>query len=366
MQIRRVILKRVRNFHDFDRSLEDSWTGRVPEALLLMGPNGSGKSTLLDTMAAVWQGLADALHPESGVSDRVGSRLIQSAGLAAIEVVDFEKEPLWIYAGREEPTREFLAAHTDAHRIDLSYFDFERPERGLHVYGRYTAPGQAVRVAESESGQVEAWAWLEGLADRLTENQLGKRADLPSMVYLASENRQVLALTERFGVQPEPEEYRWLARYEPTTGRRGSLQNYLYNLKVVDEPAFEAIVAQVNAFLLGKRLNGFDRRTGNLLVQVEGGDSHPIEELSSGEKQVLLMLATVTRWLRPGGIVLIDEPDLHLHVSLATAFVSHLRRLVADKGGQLIVASHMPELWDEFTESHRVRLGGAGEKEPAQ
>jgi predicted ATP-dependent endonuclease of OLD family len=59
---------------------------------------------------------------------------------------------------------------------------------------------------------------------------------------------------------------------------------------------------------------------------------------------------------RHSGIVLIDEPDLHLHVSLATAFVSHVRRTVADKGGQLIVTSHMPELWGLFTDSHRIRL----------
>ncbi|MBK9613381.1 MAG: ATP-binding protein [Dehalococcoidia bacterium] len=57
-----------------------------------------------------------------------------------------------------------------------------------------------------------------------------------------------------------------------------------------------------------------------------------------------------------------DEPDLHLHVSLATAFVSHLRRMVADKGGQLIIASHMPELWELFTDSHTVRLDATGKE----
>ena len=50
MQIRRVILKRVRNFHHLDRSFEDSWTGRVPDALLLMGPNGSGKTSLVQAL----------------------------------------------------------------------------------------------------------------------------------------------------------------------------------------------------------------------------------------------------------------------------------------------------------------------------
>ncbi|MCX6032516.1 MAG: AAA family ATPase [Chloroflexi bacterium] len=362
MQIRRVILKQVRNFRDFDRSFEDGWTGRVPDALLLMGSNGSGKSTLLDAMAALWQGLADSLHGGNPLTDAVGSRLLQSADLAAMEVIGFEQESLWIYAGRQDPAREFAAAHANAHRFGLQYHYFLSPEelRGTHISGVYTPPGLPER--DSEGGRKQAAIWTERLTDRLTENQLGKRADLPNLVYLASENRLLLPLTEKFSVQPEPEEYQWLARYEPVASRRGSLQNYLYNLKVVDEVRFNEIASQFSAFLVGKRLNGFDRRTGNLLVQVGNGESHPIEELSSGEKQVLLMLATITRWLWPGGIALVDEPDLHLHVSLARAFVSHLRRMVEEKGGQLIIASHMPELWEEFTDSHRVRLNASDEK----
>jgi hypothetical protein len=264
-----------------------------------------------------------------------------------VEVIGCAPEPIWVYSGTsQEAERQFVAAHLTSHRIG--------PDK-------YAPPGQAEAIKLGPVDQRPEW--FRRWAEVLTENRLGKRADLPNVVYLPGETRQLLPLAERFSVQPEPEEFRWVVRYSPTVSRRGSLQNYLYNLKVVDEVAFEAIVAQVNAFLIGKRLNGFDRRTGNLLVQIEGGDTHPIEELSSGEKQVLLMLATITRWLRSGGIVLIDEPDLHLHVSLATAFVNHLRRMVGAKGGQLIVASHMPELWAEFTESHRVRLG---EQEPAR
>jgi len=354
MQIRRVILKQVRSFHDFDYSFEDSWTGRVPEALLLIGPNGSGKSTLLDVVAALWQGMADSLHGTNPLADTIGARLLPSVGLAAMEVIGFEPESLWIYTGRPDAVREFAAAHTDAHRFGLEKL------RGAHVGNVYAPPGLSEGGSKGERRQEEIWT--DRLTDRLTENQLGKRADLPNLVYLASESRQLLPLAKKFSVQPEPEEYQWLARYKPVASRRGSLQNYLYNLKVVDEVRFNEIASQFNRFLVGKRLNGFDKRTGDLKVQVGNGQSHPIEELSSGEKQVLLMLATVTRWLRPGGIALVDEPDLHLHVSLARAFVSHLRRMVEEKGGQLIIASHMPELWEEFTDSHRVRLNASDEK----
>ena len=42
MKIRRIILKGVRNFTDFDHCFEDTWNGEVPDSLLLIGPNGSG------------------------------------------------------------------------------------------------------------------------------------------------------------------------------------------------------------------------------------------------------------------------------------------------------------------------------------
>jgi len=223
----------------------------------------------------------------------------------------------------------------------------------------YAEPGA---TATDETEQVSS-GWQQRWAQRLTENILGKRADLPNVVYLESETRVLLPLEEKFSVQPEAEEFHWLARYEPTTSRKGSLHNYLYNLKVVDEATFQAIVDQANAFLIGKRLAGFNRR-GELMVEVDGGGLHYIDDFSSGEKQVLLMIATITRWLRPGGIVLIDEPDLHLHPSLTTAFVGHLRRMIADKHGQLLIASHAPELWQDFTPSHRVELGPLNEVQP--
>lgn len=329
MQIRRVSLKNVRNFVDFDRTFEDPWSERIPDSLLLIGPNGSGKSTLLEVIADLWQTLGYYL----GGNELPSLRAFKNFAVAGIEIVGLEDIPIEIFVDRLADMP--IATHDGCHRIHVS----------LEADG-----GVSYEVLPDRQ------RWTQ----RLTENILGKRADLPNMVYLESEIRVLLPVEERFSVQPEPEEYRWLARYEPTTSRKGSLHNYLYNLKVVDETAFQQIVEQVNAFLVGKRLAGFNWR-GELLVEIERGGSHSIDDLSSGEKQVLLMIATITRWLRPGGIVLIDEPDLHLHPSLTTAFVSHVRRMVAGKGGQLIIASHAPELWQDFTPSHRVELGSLDE-----
>ncbi len=364
MKIRRIVLQNVHNFKRFEYSFEDDWSGETPEALLLIGPNGCGKSTLLNVIAALWQQLLNFFPAHAADGDSRLEALLSGAELAAMEIVDLVREPVWVMVDsgdEEKEVQDFLAEHPEGHRFRLSYQEIPIIERITRRW--YTAPGSASAV--EISGDVVFSSWLTEFADRLMKNLLGRLYDLPNMVYLESEQRALLPLGEKFTVTPEPEEYRWLARYTPTATRRGSLQNYLFTLSATDSATFEEILTTINGFLGDKYVRGFDRQ-GVLWVTLAGGGEHPIEALSSGEKQVLLMLAMLTRWLRPGGIVLIDEPDLHLHVSLTAALVAYLKRFVAGKGGQLILASHEPELWRIFPEPALVRLGELQPREGAQ
>lgn len=364
MKIRRIILKGVRNLTDFDQNFEDSWNGQIPNSSLLIGPNGSGKSTILNTVAGLWQVMDDFVGwANETQNSEYGNPFILSFSkmdFAAIEVIGLEDQPIWIYASTGQYNlSKFVAEHSDCRRIGLIFTsnNFTQPIPDIHEY-QYANPGEKDTLSMPvDFPHARDLTWLTDWNNRLTENILGKRSDLPNLVYLASENRFLASVQDGFTATKETDEFQWLASYEPIFSRKGSLQNYLYNLKVVDDTAYQAVVDQVNQFLVGKRLNGFDRRTGNLLVKIDQGSEHPIEELSSGEKQVLLMLATITRWMKPKGIVLIDEPDLHLHVSLMNVFASHLRRMVTENGGQLIAASHSPELWRLFNESEIIRLG---------
>ncbi len=70
---------------------------------------------------------------------------------------------------------------------------------------------------------------------------------------------------------------------------------------------------------------------------------------SAGERAALISLFTVARWMAPGGVVLIDEPELHQHLSMMRANLAVLEQFVTvERKGQLIVASHAPEVWDHF------------------
>lgn len=394
MKIRRIVLQNVHNFKRFEHSFEDDWSGETPEALLLIGPNGCGKSTLLNIIAALWQQLLKFFPAHAADGDSRLEALLTGAELAAMEIVDLVREPVWVLVdngNQEKEVQEFLATYPESHRFRIAFVSVHILETGrfyLDEMGEkyplpapenesaslqakailvprywYAAPGSALAVKMSDKTAFPTW--LADFADRLMKNLLGRLYDLPNLVYLESEQRALLPLGEKFTVTPEPEEYRWLARYAPTTTRRGSLQNYLFTLSATDSATFEEILATINGFLGDKYVRGFDRQ-GVLWVTLAGGGEHPIEDLSSGEKQVLLMLAMLTRWLRPGGIVLIDEPDLHLHVSLTAALVAYLKRLVAGKGGQLILASHEPELWRIFPETALVRLGELQPREGTQ
>lgn len=406
MKISQIILKGVKNFDDFHYSFEDSWTQTVPDSLLLMGPNGSGKTTLISTFAGLWDLLGRFLAELSSpvIEIQLAGGLLkgfENYQLAAIEIKGFFDEPVWIYVAKNEglievfKDKEQFGALFSAEQHQSVFKKFiddlserqkklkepdvdisARSSRTASIWDTFNKSGRIPSVMmsyrptdysksnTSHQNSKEAGISLTGrenLRESFEANRLGSRSDFPNMVFLPSEMRILPEPEEKFSATPEKVVYNWLAEYRPSTRREGSIENYLFTLKALDEQSYNRIVGEANKFLHDKAIAGFDPITRQLMIETKSGHRHPIYELSSGEKQVLLMLAFITRELRPGGVVLIDEPDLHLHVSLSTAFVSHLKHMVAEQNGQLIIASHAPELWELFPETQKIRLGAAEE-----
>jgi energy-coupling factor transporter ATP-binding protein EcfA2 len=361
MKIRRVILEGVNNFvQRFDYSFEDEWTGQVPESLLLIGPNGSGKTTLLNVIAGLWELFGRWMGSlDVGFTPHLPVLIPLNCRWVAMELIELDDDQsLWIFytpvAPKDWSDSTWIVAQQNTFRIGTTLLDDR--ERSLLIH--YFPPGATAPVLYDPRAPDDRWHQVFEWSQSRTDSMLGKGSDMPNMVFIEGDERRVPKIEGPFEVVREVlDEFRWLARYETTERRKGSVENYLFNLSAVDRAAFDQIIEQVNAFLIDKHIRGFDPRTSALMVEVDGKGRHTIDRLSSGEKQVLLMITFITRWLRPGGIVLIDEPDLHVHISWTKALVNHLRRMITAQRGQLIIASHEPSLWKHFTQSHQMRLG---------
>jgi len=70
-------------------------------------------------------------------------------------------------------------------------------------------------------------------------------------------------------------------------------------------------------------------------------------KLSSGHKIVLLTITRVVETLEERSLVLVDEPEAHLHPPLLSAFIRSLSDLLINRNGVAIIATHSPVILQE-------------------
>jgi len=101
----------------------------------------------------------------------------------------------------------------------------------------------------------------------------------------------------------------------------------------------------VNSFLSQTNKQVFVNNSGQLNVSVgQNSKSSPISALSSGERQLLVMLAhlSLNPSLEGSGIFIVDEPELSLHIDWQEKFVDAITE--ANPKVQLILATHSPAI----------------------
>jgi ABC-type transport system involved in cytochrome c biogenesis ATPase subunit len=81
-------------------------------------------------------------------------------------------------------------------------------------------------------------------------------------------------------------------------------------------------------------------------VEIDGDPDKAIlpSQLSSGEQQILVLAHEVLFKAQPGTLVLIDEPELSLHVVWQDTFIDDLSRMGTVRDLQFILATHSPSL----------------------
>jgi predicted ATPase len=86
----------------------------------------------------------------------------------------------------------------------------------------------------------------------------------------------------------------------------------------------------------------------NLFAKQAG---HLFRKLSSGHKIVLLTITKLVEKVEEKTLVLMDEPEAHLHPPLLSAFVRALSDLLINRNGVAIIATHSPVVLQEVPAS---------------
>jgi hypothetical protein len=329
--------------------LSDSWTGEIAPRILFSGPNGTGKSIALRTFAMLWEAAGYWLDRAKVMPKSEPARgwLAQWGGCAAILNEVFE----------------------GSGAVGLVFGNAEWIETLREKYSDISWIGESVRA--SGTGRSVSFHFVNAPADSCFAEWAERRrkliltfepADLPNAIYLDAEERRWVTPKRGVGkLEPEDPRLRWLVRYRATEDWQGQLEASLVALKTSKLHLFHETIRLLNRFLHDKEIET-DVRTGENRLRIKlknrRGRTHFLDDLSSGEHQVLIQLYLIQRWLEPGGIVLIDEPDLHLHPSLISGFLAALESLAEKRNGQLILTSHAPKIWDRYESTgHRIVLG---------
>lgn len=296
------------------------WRGEVPDTVLVGGANGSGKTTLLELLFEVVRAL-----------------LALSAG---VELVFDES----IFEGR---------------RVGLG-FSVGRHAFTLQFHG--TPPPWAHVVL----GPAILWSHTARLALKVLREsfQPGTR---PQLIYFPTDRAVRFPFVEFKGPGSRRRSDEIGYRYSPPTDWQHSVEAILYDARWRDLNAkergkqspghFAAFERVMQRFFAGAKQLYWDD-DGVLHVRTQDGVLHPLEALSSGEKQILLFAAElVDRWT-PGSLVLIDEPELHLHEAWLAALWDLICELQQERGGQVIVATQSNYLFGLGGPGTHVLLGG--------
>lgn len=88
----------------------------------------------------------------------------------------------------------------------------------------------------------------------------------------------------------------------------------------------------------------FNQEIGAYFVSTDSGRKISLSKLSSGEKNNFILFYELIFEAEPGSLVLIDEPEISLHVAWQQKFIDELDGICRLRNLQAMVATHSPDI----------------------
>jgi len=319
----------VRNFKKFGEE-----TFKLYDTTVLAGPNNAGKTTLLQAIATWHLGLSRWRE------ERSGSSATRRTGV-----------PI---------TREAFTA------IPLQEMNLLWEGRKVSRSGREKA-GAPRLIEINVKGESEGKPWECGLEFQYANREMiwvrpTKREQLENFPPEGAAKLTMVHIPPFSGI--EPNERRYDKGYQDLLigqGRPGEiLRNLLLEVKERNPDDWKRLVEHIEK-LFRIKLKEPKYSPAQPYIECEYADMTADKPLDlatagSGLLQVLLLLAFF--YARPSSVLLLDEPDAHLHVILQKETYDLLRRNARERQCQLIIATHSEVLLDATDPSRVVAFIG--------
>lgn len=297
--ISKVVIKRFKRFEDV--------TFELPGHIVLAGPNNTGKTTMLQAIAA-W-GLALNRWKQSNDYQRRGG--------------SYTKAPIARQAFSSVPLRSF----------DLLWN--ERKSRRMSL-GRYSDVVIAVQIHAVAGWKVT----MEFLPDSTEQIYVRPKSDVEPAV-LKEVTLPTVFVPPMTGLgTDEPVYQRPKVDQLLGQGKPGDVIRNLLAEAHTDQEAWNALRDCIKRLFRYEILPP-DASAADIIAEYrthENGPRLDIASAGSGFQQILMLLTFLHT--RPASVLLLDEPDAHLHVILQDVIYSELQSVALKQRSQLIIATH--------------------------
>ncbi len=350
---------------------------------IIHGPNGFGKTTILKLMYDLFSHQNDTLHKIPFHDFRVdfsgGSFLGVRQSVSCFQEIDIpttstqqtvEISPL--------PNQSTSLPATNVHLVESQRLleikgDNRRNTSTSYKVNNYSkALASHIRDYSAEYGKVcqsldrtfPIRAFGKSNTSNITENELKRRI---------SELEETRSNLIAIGLLEEDTDSNFDIQSFTQYFENNSNQNNDDTTKRILSIYVEDTEKKLNAFYpIWKRLDVLKRiinrkfsysgkeinfsKTKGFIVKTKFRDLDPVWgslkpiNLSSGEQHELVLLYELLFKVKPGSFVLIDEPELSLHVAWQVDFLKDLQEIIKLTNIQILIATHSPDIiqdrWD--------------------
>ncbi|MCI5165237.1 MAG: ATP-binding protein [Candidatus Electrothrix sp. GM3_4] len=342
------------NPYEIDFTDED---GQPCNIFLLMSENGMGKTTVLEIM--------------SGMMEMLGKQNVTSYGVAGLDNGEFTAQwDILVHLFEGKKKHIIVLSLLAGKFIVASDSRFIWPKNKLQKHG--AEKQEIIEVLLMPSLPPTPHYTFVNQMENLFREWKGPGSEyvesfgLPSLLHFSA-YRNIVKIAEqgRHIAEPDSWGYKSVRTFSAqNTSWESSLDNVLVWMKWLDDGRLEEAITFINKRVFQDSttvIKGVRKMPPEAIV-VSNGQEHTLDRLSSGEKNLVDLFLKIKAHCTRNSIILIDEPEIHLHPNWQKRLMKHLRQFAQEHPGMtIIIATHSIEMLRAFSFEHKekgLRKGG--------